>query len=265
MRYWRPLIHSAEELLKMPVLDLRYVKLPLPEAARSERELSPYELSEFQQLRDRRHRAGWMASRWLIKRLLRERMGDAAARRFDPTAISVLSRDPEGRACRPRILVNDRSSGLGLSISHTPHGVLVGLSRRDGLLLGVDLAQPQRTGVGSLDPWYTPSERQWIQHQAERTAAAQLWAVKQAFYKAANRGEVFAPRSVEVSLDNAGRYQCKYSRRSHGLPAYIAVTTCDDHVAALVVILPEQSVNAVPKNYDEVIPQSELMRIGRMI
>ncbi len=250
----------------MPVLDLRYIKLPLPEATRSERELSPYEHTEMQQLGDRRSgRAAWIASRWLIKRLLRERLSEAEARRFDPTAISILSRDNDGHSCRPRIVFDDHPLGLGVSIAHTPRGVLVGLSRRVGMLMGVDLVQPERVGVGSLDPWYTALERRWIGQQAEPSAAAQIWSVKQAYYKAANRGESFSPRSVEVTLDADGHFQCSYSRRSHALPAYIAVTTCDNHVAALVVVLPDQSLRDVQETYDVVIPQSELMRIGRMI
>jgi phosphopantetheinyl transferase len=246
-----------------PVLELRYLQLPLPEAVRSERELSPYERAELNASPDRRQRPGWIAGRWVIKRLLRERLNEVEQQRFDPTAVSVLSRDTEGRPCRPSILYRERPLPVSVSVSHTSRGVLVGLARREGLLLGVDLAQPDRVGLGSLDPWYTPQERQWIQRQEDTTAAAQLWTVKQAFFKAANRGEMFAPRRVSVTTDTDGRFQCSYSHRSHDLPAYIAITTCDHHVAALVVILPAQSLDEVPETYDSVIPHSELSRIGR--
>jgi phosphopantetheinyl transferase len=246
-----------------PALDLRYIQLPLPEAVRSERELSPYEKAELHTSTDHRRRAGWIAGRWLIKHLLRERLNDVERQKFVPTAVSILSRDTEGRPCRPSILYRERPLPMSVSVSHTSRGVLVGLSRRDGLLLGVDLAQPERVGLGALDPWYTQQERQWIHEQHDPTAAAQLWTIKQAFFKAANRGEMFSPRRVSVTTDADGRFQCTYSHRSHDLPAYIAVTTCDQQVAALVVILPAQTLEEVPETYDSVIPQSELIRIGR--
>jgi phosphopantetheinyl transferase len=247
-----------------PALDLRYIKLLRQENPAALRDLSCFEQDELQQhVLDRRRRAGWIAARLLVKRLLYERASMAERRTFDPTEVSVLSRDPAGRSTRPILRQGSQRLDLGLSISHTHKGVLVGLARREGLLLGVDLAVPERTVVGSIDPWYTPQERRWVQSQTDLAAAAQLWTIKQAFYKAVSRGEPFAPRRIEVSVGQDGRFRCDFAGRSHELPAYVAVTDCDGHVAALVVVSPKHALSEVPASYDSIIPQSDLMRIGK--
>ena len=61
--------------------------------------------------------------------------------------------------------------------------------------MGVDLVEPVRLGRGFVAQWFTPAERRWL-HSDDFAAVA--WAVKEAVYKATNRGEPFRPQSVEV-------------------------------------------------------------------
>lgn len=247
----------------MPTLDLRYLPLPHSESGRSVQHLSEYEQIELDSLADRRYRNGWLAGRWLVKRLMAERVIQGEYRRFDAAGVSVLSTDEFQRRSRPRVYCDGSHLPLSLSIAHTPTGVLVAMARQQNLRLGVDLVQPERISVRPIDPWYTQPERQWIAAQADPQAAAQIWAVKQAFFKATNRGETFSPRRYEVRLDSGGYFHCHSVGRSHANVCHIAVTPCDGHVAALVVVLPEQTVVDPVVSYDATIPQTELLRIAR--
>lgn len=217
-----------------PSLDLRYLKLPHPRSARALDDLSSFEHFELEQLA--RNRNGWLAARWIVKRLLSGQLEtpEGAARPID---ISVLSQDDYGRPQRPMLLLQSSRFDLSVSISHTPRGVLVGLAHQPGIQIGVDLAPLDRPYSTSNEMWFTSNEKAWLSDR-DPSAAAQFWTIKQAFYKATNQGEPFRPRQYEVRVDNAGDYQCFATGQQSNQRAQVITTSCDDHAAALVVQLP---------------------------
>jgi phosphopantetheinyl transferase len=63
-----------------------------------------------------------------------------------------------------------------------------------------------------------------------------LWAVKEAVYKAANRGEPFRPRRVEVLPLAPGGYACSYLGQAVGEGCRIRTMYLDRYVAAVVTM-----------------------------
>ena len=84
-----------------------------------------------------------------------------------------------------------------------------------GVWVGVDLVRPAPCGRGFTEFWFTPAERRWLRC-APPGAAATAWAVKEAVYKAANCGEQFQPRRLEVFPGPAGGYVCRAPGAAHG-------------------------------------------------
>ncbi len=246
-------------------LDLRYIRMPHAEAIHSARELSPYEQAELKATADRVYQAGWIASRWLAKRIMLDRESAERPKKFRPQDVSILSRDDAGQRTAPVVYQAGQRLALSLSISHNPTGVLVGFARHEGVRLGVDLVPPGRIGVRTIEQWFTSSERRWMANQDDVASAARLLAVKQAFYKATNCGEPYAPRRYEVTVSGPDQFQCHVAGRSHRDHARIVVADCDGQVAALVVVLPDETAATNAAGLlDVVIPQTDLLRLGRM-
>jgi phosphopantetheinyl transferase len=107
---------------------------------------------------------------------------------------------------RPRIRIGGRLVPWSLSIAHTGRGVLVAIADQGSISVGVDLVEPARLGRGFMAQWFTAAERRWLQ-PGDRAATA--WGVKEAVYKAANRGEAFRPQSMEVFPSADGSFVCR--------------------------------------------------------
>ncbi len=176
----------------------------LPPAARALPSwLSTDERAELARLRDAARRQQWLAGRWLSKRFIGE-----AADVSDVGQIQILSRDERQRGVRPRIMLDGRRLDWSLSISHTDRGVLVALVPTDLFSVGIDLARDVTTAAGFRRLWFSAGERQWIDDDPRRATVA--WAVKEAVYKAANTGETWDPRDVEVVRQGSGDFPCTY-------------------------------------------------------
>jgi phosphopantetheinyl transferase len=93
-----------------------------------------------------------------------------------------------------------------LSIAHTTQGVLVALADHRTTSIGVDLVEPIHLGCGFVAQWFTSAERRWLS-SADQVAVA--WGVKEAVYKATNRGEPFRPQSIEVFLTPNGQFAAR--------------------------------------------------------
>lgn len=133
----------------------------------------------------------WLAGRWLAKRELAPLI-DAT-----PLEIDIASRDTFGRGTVPRVCVRGRTWPGSLSISHAGEHVAVAIDSRHGHRIGIDVVVIQDRAAwsdGALETCFSDDEQAWIRtgdNLARR--AARLWAVKEATYKATQRGESFAP------------------------------------------------------------------------
>lgn len=133
----------------------------------------------------------WLAGRWLAKREL------AALTAAVSLEIDIASRDTFGRSIAPRVCVRGRTWPGALSISHAGEHVAIAIDSRPGHRVGVDVVAIQDQAAwnnAALATWFSDDEQAWIQ-AGENPArqAAQLWAVKEASYKASQRGESFIP------------------------------------------------------------------------
>jgi len=209
--------------------------------------LSSPEREVYANLRDARRREAWLFGRLLSKKLILGMMvaTQCAGRAVDPVHIEILSRDGLGRPTRPRVLLQGRLQPWSLSLAHSDRSVLVGLSQNGGVAVGVDVTPIQSPGAGFLELWYTPWELAWIwaqKNQAPRWAAT-LWAVKEAFYKAINVGERFAPRRIEVRVDPPDGYaiRCDGSRPRGGCLVRVAATGGEVVATVMVGLRPERT------------------------
>src|SRR4051812_20747104 len=153
--------------------------------------LSSAELAEFARLRDANRRQQWLAGRWVGKELVGETYCVAAEE------VQILSRDEQQRSVRPRIYVDNQQVECSLSLSHSEVGALAVLVSSNGLSAGVDLVGAVPCNPGFQQLWYTAGERRWLQ-QDTRQRTALLWGLKEAVYKACNRGESWTPKAVEM-------------------------------------------------------------------
>jgi phosphopantetheinyl transferase (holo-ACP synthase) len=200
--------------------------------------LSDGEREVYAELRDARRREAWLFGRLLGKDLILSRVGAALGARGagDPGRVEILSRDGLGRAIRPRVLVEGRIQPWALSLAHSDRFVLAVFSEEPGAAVGVDVTPVRPPGAGFLDLWFTPWERAWIRAQGDGEArcAATLWAVKEAFYKAVNAGERFAPSRIEVRVDALGRYAVRCDGSRPGSPCGVHVAAAGEEVMAAV-------------------------------
>ncbi len=202
--------------------------------------LSDPEREVYAHLHDARWREAWLFGRLLCKELILSTLVAARGGRgaLHPGGVEILSRDGLGRPTRPRVLLHGRLQPCSLSLAHSDRFVLVAFCEDPDVAVGVDVTPIQSPGAGFLDLWFTPWERAWIWAQSGQAPrrAASLWAVKEAFYKAVNRGERFAPERIEVHVDPLGGYAVPwYGSRSRG-PCRVRVAAGSTDVAAVVTV-----------------------------
>jgi len=190
---------------------LRYAALDQAVGLRAEpveQWLGSEERGELDRLRDQGRRHQWLAGRAVAKQLIAEELGIGSL-----ADVQILTRDPRGQGVRPRILHRRHELRASLSISHTDLGVLVALAKTAWISLGVDLAPlelPVDDGFQRL--WFTAFERQWIEHDPKKRAAI-VWALKEAIYKAANDGQPWNPRQVELRARGRNEFECSHRGR----------------------------------------------------
>jgi phosphopantetheinyl transferase len=193
--------------------------------------LVPRERLVYASLRDPGRRAEWLAGRILTKRLVSERFQPVAV---PPARIEIDSGDGRTRRLRPRILMDGRPLDWRLSIAHSGRSLLVAVANSDRWGVGVDLVEPIQCGRGFTELWFTPSERRWLAPQGRLWTTA--WAIKEAAYKAANRGEAFRPRAFEVLPAPGGGFVCAiHGRQPDRLHRLVVWRTPQDETAILAL------------------------------
>jgi phosphopantetheinyl transferase len=190
-------------------IETRYASL---EQLRSEfallddRSLNIVERQELGRWKDPSRREAWILGRLLCKRLIQDHLDD---RTVPFGTIEIRSRDDRDRGIRPRVRIAGELQPWALSISHSDHGILVALSDEPGALLGIDLSPIGVFRPSFLRTWFTEHEQVWLMN-SEPEQVAVAWSIKEAVYKAANIGDSFAPRSIELFRKPADGYGCLY-------------------------------------------------------
>lgn len=167
--------------------------------------LSKEELALWQKFRSEVRRDTFLAGRILAKRLLRSEHCTAAL--AIPSQITIRSDDASGGSSlgvRPRIMLGGHRLAYSLSISHTCDAVIVAGTNRFGVSVGVDLVQMRSLGAAFERSWLTDAESEFLRQNEGDMTVADVWAMKEAVFKAVHRGESFAPRSVEIHLQPEG-------------------------------------------------------------
>jgi len=198
--------------------------------------LSGSECAELARYRHAERREAWLAGRLLSKQLMTAENISCVS---DYRAIEILSIDVCGKGTRPIVSVGGRIRDWSLSISHSETAVFVALSQTPGLGVGVDLTPIQEYRPGFLKTWFTSGERQQVRIMGSRRAA-EVWAVKEAVYKASNTGETFVPRRIDVLAGPSGRFFCRYDGQSSTMPCAIRVKDVGRDIAAIAVTQPQE-------------------------
>ena len=198
--------------------------------------LSDRERRDAAQLRDtRRHRA-WLSGRLLLKRRLVDRLSeDGSAGGVHPSELEIISHNDAGRPARPAALLDGQPLDFRLSIAHTDHQVLVAVAPAH-MAVGVDLVDAQfAPGNGFMRLWFTAAERQQLCKGAAPSAAA-IWAVKEAVYKAINRGEPFIPQQMEVGWQSGRPLICHAANPLAERCCLATWLTAEGDIAALATL-----------------------------
>lgn len=206
-----------------------------------EARLSEREREELAAWRNENRRRAWLLGRTLAKELIAELLAESPEEQARQSGqIEILSRDAEGRVNRPRIWCDGVERPWSLSISHCERGVLAALTATPHVALGVDLAGGETFSDSFVDLWFTPAERAWFHDTQCQGTARFIWAAKEAMYKAANDGESFVPRDVEVLADG----RCTY--RGAPLPdCRLRSWTLDDHLAVSATVRSSRNLNSI--------------------
>lgn len=166
--------------------------------------LTEREQAALAELRSPARQSQWLLGRWLSKQLIAQ-----AAEVENFCDIEIITRSGQGLGMRPRVKLAG-SPWLGsLSISHTETGVLVGVSRDEQTMLGVDLACDVPCDARFRSLWFTPNEQQWIASDpAYRTGL--LWGLKEAVFKACCSGHAWTPTQIELHLESEHRFEATF-------------------------------------------------------
>jgi 4'-phosphopantetheinyl transferase EntD len=205
--------------------------------------LSAGEREVLERLRDPIRRRAWICGRLLLKQVVLEEV--FGSKRHDgfvePQDIEIYSLDALGRPTRPRSTVRGRLQPWNLSIAHTEQTALVALSLTSELSIGVDVTTLGQTDDGFRGLWLTGEERRWSRRETDPFLVPTLWAIKEAMYKAANRGESFAPARIEVSPNLQGGYTCLWKGREPKKTPAVRVQAGDGEITALVALCAAKS------------------------
>jgi 4'-phosphopantetheinyl transferase EntD len=206
--------------------------------AESEQRLSPAEREVLKRLKDPRRRRTWLWGRLCLKELILSGIRESRWGGPSPRAdrIEIHSLDILDRPTRPRVIIDGRLQPWNVSIAHTERSVLAALSFAVEMSVGVDLTTVSGLSGGFRELWLTAAERRWCDAGSDPFLASTLWAVKEAMYKAVNRGESFVPAAIEVARDFAGGYSCAYENGRPPRAPAVRVSERDGEIAAVVAV-----------------------------
>jgi len=170
--------------------------------------LQPSEIQQLQRFHDVHRRRQWLAARRAAKDLVITVVGASQHQvkpqqinplHISPLQVNIVTRDQRGRGIRPLVTVAGEPLPGCLSLAHSDHSVVVGVSMGDQNRVGVDVA-PRITSTERFRAlWFSPCEREWL-HEDPDTRTTKLWALKEAVYKAVHEGESWNPRQCEVTM-----------------------------------------------------------------
>jgi len=200
--------------------------------------LAPVELDALAGLNDCGRRLLWLGGRYLAKELLCEWLLPGGDGRLDPRSLVVQSQDAQGRTGKPRVYLRGKLQPWSLSIAHSRRAVAVACTAEPRQSVGVDLVDLTRFSASGLSAWFTPSEKRWIVGSETPHLVAEIWAVKEAFYKADNRARPFAPRKIEVSPREGGGCACRWTDQPADRPYRIWTRRVNNQLHATVLALP---------------------------
>jgi phosphopantetheinyl transferase len=156
--------------------------------------LSCAEAERFRAFRDPRSSLRWLAGRYAVKKLL----GELLPVTDSWTDLHIESRDGRGKPSRPTAHLRGRLQSWPLALAHVDQYVYAAAALSPELRLGVDVVDLDSVAPAAIAFWFTQGEKDWCRRMACSTAFALVWSLKEASYKAGNRGEPFAPRGVDV-------------------------------------------------------------------
>lgn len=154
------------------------------------------ELERLNQIRSPLRAQQWFGGRWLTKSILTSLM--SATDTVSACDLHVESRDGRDRAVRPQVYLRGQLQSWAVSISHSEHAIYVAASTRADVRVGVDVMQLRPLDERFTGFWFTPEEQEWCRRTADPYAACLVWSLKEAYFKAHNDGESFAPRRIDV-------------------------------------------------------------------
>ena len=215
---------------------LRYSPIAALSHERAREWLSDREHAAVALLGSDHRRLAWLNGRLLLKRLIVERLRAAGpSRQVHPRDVEIVSRDAAGRAARPTALLGGRPLNCSLSITHTDRHVLVAVAAAS-VAIGVDLVDAQfAPAEGFCQLWFTELERQRLCEITSPSAAA-VWAIKEAVYKATNRGDPFMPQHIEVDRQRDGRLVCRAPNPAAATCQLVTWLTSGGEIAALATL-----------------------------
>ncbi len=204
--------------------------------------LSTVELAAWSGMRSPDRKATWLAGRIVAKRLLLELLAGEPPSWADLHASSIgidsLS-TRAGHGERPEVTFAGQRIPVALSIAHTERGALAAAAMESSvssggtIALGVDLVAPTEAS-SSLHWTFTDAERLWLASSTNHArCAARLWGMKEAIYKASQRGEGFTPREIDVTPGQAPRYPQRNTARNL---IRLQSWCIDGQVAALAIV-----------------------------
>ena len=198
--------------------------------------LSPPEQAAYLSMRSARRQQTFLAGRIVLKKLLLR----SAYTSFPANRLVIESRsDVPGHGERPVLSIDSAVQPLSLSISHSERGVLVAAGDSTTTSVGVDLVTLD--AITEHVTWtFTAAERRWLAAASSPACRAEeLWARKEAIYKACQRGEGFQPAAIEVVPARPPVYS---SRELTAELLCLQSWRVDGHVAALVVATPRPAL-----------------------
>lgn len=168
--------------------------LPMMEA---QRDLSAWlceaEVAEYQALIIPKRRDEWLAGRILVKKTYSEQIAPA----IHPRQLQIL-REPSQK---PELLLNEQSTGMSISISHS-HGWVAAALDPSGHPMGIDLERVEARDPAFLADYFTATEKNWIAQDGNLTPDQKItliWSSKESVLKSLGLGLHLDPLRVEVS------------------------------------------------------------------
>ncbi len=204
--------------------------------------LSTAEREEYARWRDAGRRREWLGGRWLVKGMIQSALAESSPERAPAGCdeIEVLSRDAAGRGRPPRALVAGRLLPWHVSLAHHGGVVCAVVSTAPGLRVGIDVVSTEALNRRACvcGPWFTVRERRWLQHSPDRQLAGTLWAVKEAVFKATNRGDPFLPERIEVGRRAVDRYTWTRDDLPQGADDSLIVSRRAGFIVAVALVRP---------------------------